>query len=182
MGDLTTPQVEALTGGVNPFARGTWDGLIRSLDGAPNDDDFDPEHVDKVIAVYESGDQYDGEVAGLVLMEDGRFVAWETVYGPTGHGFSEDAYGGDADIFVAYSFEKILRFAFSDEGRRKLDFEDPPNTFGVQGHDPIWTPYDNIEGKRAILCQQCDESWPCTDLRVHAAADTVALRRELNEN
>lgn len=89
-----------------------------SVEWAEND-------IEQVIAYDETGDEWDGQVAGLVKLKDGRYVAWETFYGPTGHGFSEDAYGGDATIVIAATQDDANRYALTDAGRKLLGLAVP---------------------------------------------------------
>lgn len=105
--------------GVNPFNRGTWHGQLLTRDGTstemPTEDD-----VAEVVAQASTGDQWDGKVAAVLRLKDGRFVAWETFYGPTGNGFSEDAYGGEADLTFAGSLAGAIQWGLTDEGRGLL--------------------------------------------------------------
>lgn len=90
-----------------PWNRYTWSGSFICI-GCPAITDLKREEVEEVLAWWESGDEWDGRTAGLVRLVNGSFVAWECDYGPTGNGFSEDAYGGDADIVVASTMEGAL--------------------------------------------------------------------------
>lgn len=63
-------------------------------------------------------DDYDGTSAAVFQLKDGRFVAFETFHGPTGDGFHEDAYGGDATLFFASDLRVLVNAALTDEGRR----------------------------------------------------------------
>jgi hypothetical protein len=90
-----------------PWSRYQWSGEFISADGAPIDD-FVLNDVSELIAYGETDDHWDGESAGVVRLKDGRVVAWESSYGPTGTGFCCDAYGGDADIVVAHTVEAAL--------------------------------------------------------------------------
>jgi hypothetical protein len=122
---MTTENLEELTDGVNPFNRGSWSGRLVSVDGALTAD-FTAEDVAEVVASGESGDQWDGTVAAVLRLNDGRFVAYETFYGPTGSGFSEDAYGGDADLHFARSLEEVVRMGLTDDGRELCGLVSPP--------------------------------------------------------
>lgn len=102
---------------VNPFSRGDWHGRLVSLDGTPADD-FAEDALDELIAAGESPPGWDGDCAGVARLKDGRVVGWETNWGPTGDGFSEDAYGGDAAIYFGASVEIVMRLGLSAEGRR----------------------------------------------------------------
>ena len=119
---MTEP--EAICDGVNPYGEyQSWHGRTIAIDGASTDGVTDASLVAEVIAEYNSGEMWDGEVAAVVRLTDGRFVSWETFYGPTGDGFSEDAYGGDADLFVAPTYDAIVRWGLTDEGRRNLNID-----------------------------------------------------------
>ena len=101
---------------VNPFSRYDWSGEVVSLD----ETDADPVPEDslyKLLVAGETPERWDGEVSGIALINDGRWIAWSTFYGPTGHGFCNDAYGGNATIFVASSPETLRQMALGAEGR-----------------------------------------------------------------
>lgn len=100
-----------------PWNRGKWTGSLISIDGCPSHD-FSRDDVDHVIAWGETPDGWDGESAGIALLKDGRFIAWESSWGPTGTGFNEDAYGGTADIAFASTQEAAL--SHISESRREL--------------------------------------------------------------
>jgi hypothetical protein len=51
-------------------------------------------------------------------LHDGRYVSFETFYGPTGDGFLRDAYGGDADLVFSSSYEAAIMLGLTEEGRR----------------------------------------------------------------
>jgi hypothetical protein len=106
-----------LTNGTNPFNRGQWEERFVSLDDTPASD-FTEDDVAEVVAAGESGDRWDGTVAAVLRLKDGRFVSYETFYGPTGDGFSLDAYGGDADLKFGATLEVVQRLGLTDEGRR----------------------------------------------------------------
>lgn len=102
----------------NPFERGSWHGRFVSFDDTDTAD-FTEQDVAEVIAYGQtSPDDWDGNVAAVMQLHDGRFVVYETYWGPTGHGFSEDAYGGDADLVFASTFVNAVTFGLTDEGRR----------------------------------------------------------------
>lgn len=93
-----------------PWGRSAWHGSFVSLDDTATDD-FAIEDVTAVVAFGTTDDDWDGLNAGIAKLKDGRFVGWECGWGPTGNGFSEDAYGGDADILfarTAYTIEHHL--------------------------------------------------------------------------
>lgn len=79
--------------------------------------------VAEIIHYYQSPDNWDGNEIAVMQLKDGRFVAYETWWGPTGNGFSEDAYGGDSNLYFASSLDTILRLALGDEARRTLGIE-----------------------------------------------------------
>lgn len=115
---------DELTDGVNPFRRDDWSGRLIAHDGV-SDAEFTEDDVEEIIASGSSGDQWDGTVAAVFKLKDGRFVAYETFYGPTGSGFVEDAYGGDADIHFAADLATVVRMGMTDEGRRLCGIEQP---------------------------------------------------------
>lgn len=121
---------------VNPFeiledrrkARddGIWHGRVISHGGASTELPNGFSDLAEIVAQYESDEsQWDGDVAAVVRLNDGRYVSWETFWGPTGDGFSEDAYGGEADIHFANDLDTIVRFGLTDEGRRWLNLSLP---------------------------------------------------------
>jgi len=93
-------------------------GTLHSLDGASTDV-FRTEDVVEVLYHGEQGDRWDGNEAAVVRLADGRLAAWETWWGPTGTGFCDDAYGGDADVWfaAAESLPKLVLQALTDHGR-----------------------------------------------------------------
>ena len=62
---------------------------------------------------------WDGETAGVIRLKDGRFVAWEAYWGPTGDGFCCDAYGGTADLIFGHSQAAVLK-RLSERARNLL--------------------------------------------------------------
>lgn len=76
------------------------------------------EDVDEVVFYGESGDHWDGKEAAVMRLKDGRYVAYETFWGPTGDGFHEDAYGGDANLYFGTNLNDLILTALTDEGRR----------------------------------------------------------------
>jgi len=92
-----------------PWSRSSWHGELVSLGGCPASD-FTRDDIARVIAWGTTDkDDWDGSCAGLVLLKDDRYVAWESGWGPTGSGFCEDAYGGDADVIFARHADMALR-------------------------------------------------------------------------
>lgn len=98
-----------------PWARGSWCGSFVSLDGTPATDFTEPD-IARLVAYGSTDDDWDGESAGIVQLKDGRFVSWESTWGPTGSGFHGDAYGGDADIWFGAT-DEIVRRQISERGR-----------------------------------------------------------------
>lgn len=118
--------LDNLTDGINPFNIGDWHGRCISLDGACAAL-FDKADVAKVVAEGVSGEGgWDGNVAAVLLLKDGRYVSYETFWGPTGSGFSEDAYGGDADLSFANDLETVVRMGLTDAGRELCKVELEP--------------------------------------------------------
>ena len=105
-------------GEVPPGAHGHWTtGRLVSIAGCPVGAVF-PEDVAAVVYHYADEDGWDGKEVCVLRLKDGRFVAYETFWGPTGHGFSEDAYGGGADLVFGWSLGDVVLEALTDEGRR----------------------------------------------------------------
>jgi hypothetical protein len=101
-----------------PWGRCGWTGGLVSLEGCPAHD-FTRDDVAEVIAWGSTGDEWDGDTAGIMRLHDGRFVAWEATFGPTGNGFICDAYGGDTDIMFAAT-EEIARRYLGERARELL--------------------------------------------------------------
>ncbi len=101
-----------------PWGRYNWTGQFVSVDGCPAHD-FVVEDVEEVVA-HGTTDRsdWDGESAAIVRLKDGRFVAWESDWGPTGSGFCCDAYGGKADI--AFAMTKAAALSYLSERGRDL--------------------------------------------------------------
>lgn len=106
-----------------PWSRYEWSGKFISADEAPVDD-FSRDDVDAVLAFGTTGDTWDGDTAGVARLKDGRIIAWESSYGPTGSGFSHDTYGGDADIIVARTVEAAVGH-LSKQRRELLQWDAP---------------------------------------------------------
>lgn len=109
--------VEAI-GPEAPWSAGQWDGTVHSIEGATTDL---PAKADVAEVLYhgEDPDDFDGVCAAVVLLHDGRVVGWESAFGPTGSGFHEDAYGGDAEVWFAPRSElaRLVELALTDHGR-----------------------------------------------------------------
>ncbi len=95
--------------GEAPWSRCDWSGQLVSLDGCPAHD-FTIDDVAAVLGYGDTGGYWDGEAAGIARLKDGRYIVWESTWGPTGSGFSCDAYGGDADIAFAFSAGRALQY------------------------------------------------------------------------
>jgi hypothetical protein len=86
-----------------PWHRYDWTGSFVAVDDCPTTD-LTRDDVAVVLAYGETDSMdWDGESAGVVLLHDGRVIAWESNWGPTGSGFCCDAYGGEADIICAWT-------------------------------------------------------------------------------
>ncbi len=90
-----------------PWQRYCWLGESLSADSCFTGA-FELDDVMRIVAFYSTGAKWDGETAGVAQLNDKRNIAWEAVYGPTGNGFSRDAYGGTSDIVFAYTIEAAL--------------------------------------------------------------------------
>lgn len=129
---MTRQEFASKAGGQVPWNRGKWSGQLLTFDDTSTTD-FGKNDIAKVLAVNNTGDGWDGTGAAVVQLKDGRWVTWESMWGPTGDGFSEDAYGGDTNIFFASSIEYAICYGLTDEGRRILglnieDWSDPHAT------------------------------------------------------
>ena len=106
---------------VSPFTRhGSlvteyWSGKLYSLDNTSTNE-FIGNDIKEVLFSGEIGD-WNGEVACICQLKDGRDITWETNWGPTGHGFAEDAYGGDADILVSSTLYTAIMLGLTPDGR-----------------------------------------------------------------
>jgi len=116
--DAATTEIDPQSCGECPWHRGQWDGQFLSLDGA-SAADFTEDDIDEVLGYGDTGEGWDGESAGIVLLKDGRYVAWESNWGPTGSGFSCDAYGGEADIAFAQTAGRALEY-LSEKSRELI--------------------------------------------------------------
>ena len=105
MSNITTAQIRP-----TPWDRHNWTGEFISVDDTLTSDFTE----DDVAAVLEYAStprrDWDGETAGIVRLKDGRIVGWEANWGPTGNGFSGDAYGGTADIIFGSDVERVRRY------------------------------------------------------------------------
>lgn len=101
-----------------PWDRGRWFGSFVSLDGAPATD-LTWGDVEEVVWHGEHGDSDWTISGGVARLRDGRYCAWESEQGPTGTGFSGDAYGGTADVAFASKEVAALRHV-SDSTRERM--------------------------------------------------------------
>lgn len=60
---------------------------------------------------------WDGFTACVVRLDESRFAAWESWWGPTGSGFHPDAYGGDVIVYVGSDLAALVATALTDAGR-----------------------------------------------------------------
>lgn len=107
--------------------KGGWHGR-RIAHADVSDADFTKDDVAELIASAESPARWDGISAAILKLKDGRFVSFESFYGPTGTGFYDDAYGGDADIHFGPDVETVVRLGLTDEGRDLLQISHPERT------------------------------------------------------
>jgi hypothetical protein len=97
--------------------RSSWSGEYIGLGGCATGHVTEAD-VDALLYYGDTGDGWDGKAAGVARLKDGRYLAWETWWGPTGSGFSEDAYGGEAPIYFGLDLKTLVLEALTDEGRR----------------------------------------------------------------
>lgn len=108
--------------GVNPFGifgggGKSWHGHVISDDGTSTHP-FTEADLDKVVFAGATDESdWEGNCAAVILLKDGRYVTWETTWGPTGNGFSEDAYGGDADVHFSSTLDTAVNMGLTQEGR-----------------------------------------------------------------
>lgn len=96
-----------------------WHGRLVSIAGTPVGP-ITKTDVVQVLYHYADPDDWDGHEVCVLELKDGRYAAYETSWGPTGDGFSEDAYGGDADIVFGRDLNAVILEALTDFGRRRL--------------------------------------------------------------
>jgi len=99
----------------------TWTGSYVSLDGCMAGP-ITLEDVESVIHHYEDGDRWDGKELVVLKLKDGRYVGYETWYGPTGSGFFRDAYGGDVDVCFANDYHVLMIMGMGDEARERFEY------------------------------------------------------------
>ena len=97
----------------------SWQREYHSLDGTATDE-FRAQDIDEVLYQADTGDDWDGKAAAVFRLKDGRLIAYETFWGPTGDGFNEDAYGGNATLEFASELRLLVNSALTDEARRLL--------------------------------------------------------------
>lgn len=96
-----------------------WHGSLVSIAGTPVGP-IEKEDVAKVLFHYADADDWDGHEVCVLELKDGRYAAYETFWGPTGCGFSDDAYGGDANIVFGWNLNDVILEALTDIGRRRV--------------------------------------------------------------
>ena len=110
-----------------PWLRSSWHGSFLSLDGAEihdftYEDVYDGDEQDALMFGDGVG-ECDGHCCAVFRLKDGRWVAYESSWGPTGSGFHEDAYGGDANITFARTRENAIRLGLSQSSRKDWGLE-----------------------------------------------------------
>ena len=109
-------EVDEIRRGLPPFANNSWHGGVHSIDGTATTA-FAAEDVSDILYYGDSGDDWDGHAAVVLRLKDGRLVAWDMWWGPTGDGFHEDAYGGDAEVYFGTDLNRLVLTALTDAGR-----------------------------------------------------------------
>lgn len=104
----------------NPFQRGNWHGSTLDWTGKKVDDL--PNNLKAIAYVLWASEtrmdgNCDGKCAAIVLLKDGRFASWESQWGPTGHGFDEDAYGGEAMVTITETVADAIRLGLSRDNQ-----------------------------------------------------------------
>jgi len=127
MNNWATEFVEKNCRSVPWGSRSSWHGSLLSHDGTDTKDiteaDID-DGPEQEIGWYANGvNAWDGDCAVVLRLKDGRWMAYESSWGPTGSGFSEDAYGGDADLVFAASKDNAVKFGISEAKRPALRWE-----------------------------------------------------------
>jgi hypothetical protein len=94
-------------------------GGLLSIDGVKRSEFRESDVAEILYHGNDGADEWDGSEAAVIRLNDGRLVAWETWWGPTGSGFSFDAYGGDAKVWFAkpHNLKLLVLEALSDHGR-----------------------------------------------------------------
>lgn len=112
-----TPKTLDQLSSINYLDRITWSGKLWAIDATPTHDFTrdDVEHV--AFCGSTEPEDWDGSVAAILKLKDGRWASWETSWGPTGDGFCEDAYGGDADVLLSSSLEDAITHGLTPKGR-----------------------------------------------------------------
>lgn len=102
------------------YQGGNWNGTCVSLDGSPTEP-IDCAGAAEIIryGVTRTMD-WDGKEVVVLRLANGVYAGWETWWGPTGHGFCEDAYGGDTDILFGATAEIVLQH-LTESARELLD-------------------------------------------------------------
>lgn len=97
-----------------------WHGSVRTVNAGDLADMPAVADVCDIIAAGATPEDWDGTAAAIVRLVDGRYMAWETFWGPTGSGFVDDAYGGDADLWFCATLDEAINFGLTDTGRSLL--------------------------------------------------------------
>lgn len=93
-------------------------GTIVSADGA-SDAMFCEGDVAEIVRFATTGNQFDGAVAVILRLSDGRLVAYDTSYASySGNDFTD----GNGVVFVAQSIAPLIR-RLSDYGQRLINYE-----------------------------------------------------------
>lgn len=99
------------------FEPENWHGQLVSVDGTEATP-FTEEEVATILFAGATPEHWSGTQAAVLLLKDGRYAAYETDWDPTGDGFSEDAYGGDASVYFGKDLNRLVLTALTDAGRR----------------------------------------------------------------
>ena len=102
-----------------PWDACSWRGMTGTIGGLSDKSIPTAKDVADVLFYFETPDGWDGDVWALVRLRDGRLCAWQSWWGPTGSGFCEDAYGGDAVVYFSNEadMEALLNSAWDERGR-----------------------------------------------------------------
>lgn len=103
------------------FGKEWWHGRILGWNGE-SAEPFTAADVVEIIRSADDGAKWDGECAAVFRLQDGRYAAYESWWGPTGDGFHEDAYGGDSNIVTGADEETVVRFGLTAKGRDLLGY------------------------------------------------------------
>ena len=93
-------------------------GEIVSADGT-SEAIFSEGDVAEIVRFATTGNQFDGAVAVILRLSDGRLVAYDTSYASySGNDFTD----GNGVVFVAQSIAPLIR-RLSDYGQRLINYE-----------------------------------------------------------